>query len=241
MKKLTFFREIIDFIFPAYCLVCESVLMSGQKYVCSACFNEILNFDKKFMPVLLKRINRPAFDEIFIRYQFGPVFRILIHHLKYQQCRQIAVYFGQALAAIINGDYDYIVPVPLHKAKLKERGFNQSLLIANEVARSIGAPVCEEMLLRHRYTKTQTRLNRKQRLANVAEAFSVNERVRDKKILLIDDVITTGATLNTCARLLKAEGARVVDIAAVATPTTLLQEQLERDVSEALISLQKSG
>ncbi len=241
IKKMTFLRNLIDFIFPNYCLVCESAVEAEKKYICPTCFGNILNFDEKYRPVLLKRINHPAFDDIFIRYQFGPVFRILIHHLKYQQCLQIAEYLGRALSTIITGKYDCLVPVPLHKAKLKERGFNQSTLIAREISRVLDVPLSENILVRCKYTKTQTHLNREQRLANVATAFTINEEVAGMKILLIDDVITTGATLNSCARLLKAEGARVVDIAAVATPTTLLQEQLERDVSGNLISLQKSG
>ncbi|HED09199.1 MAG TPA: ComF family protein [Caldithrix abyssi] len=241
MKKNTLLWNIIDFIFPNYCLVCETQVERDKKYVCNTCFSEILNFDEKYRPVLLKRINHPAFDDIFIRYQFGPVFRILIHHLKYQQCLQIAEYLGRALSTIITGTYDNIVPVPLHKAKLKERGFNQSTLIAREVSKATAIPLSEKILMRRRYTKTQTHLNREQRLTNVARAFTLHEKVEGKRILLIDDVITTGATLNTCAGLLKAHGAGVVDIAAVATPTTLLQEQLEREVSGNLVSLQKSG
>ncbi len=241
MKKFTFLTNILDFIFPNYCLICENNVPADKKYVCPECFNKIPDFDQKHLPVLLKRINHPSFDELFIRFQFDPRFRILIHHLKYARCTQIAQYFGAALAAMLPGNYDYIVPIPLHRAKLKERGYNQSLLIARELSRILELPLEDTLLERIHYTKTQTHLNRKERLQNVAGAFQLVGDVRGKKIVLIDDVITTGATLNTCAAVLKNGGAKVVDLAAVATPTTLLQEQLEREISGNLVSLQKSG
>ncbi len=105
-----------------------------------------------------------------------------------------------------------IIPVPLHLNRLKERGFNQSALLAKELARRLDLQVSYEILVRKKWTEPQTRLNRAQRLKNVRGAFDATgrESVRDVKILLIDDVFTTGETLSECARTLKKKGASEV-------------------------------
>lgn len=107
---------------------------------------------------------------------------------------------------------DFLVPVPLHRNRLKERGFNQSGLLARELARKMGWRVSFDVLARRIRTQPQTRLNRGERLKNVRGAFEVTRpsEVRDRRILLIDDVFTTGETLSECARTLKDAGAREV-------------------------------
>lgn len=104
---------------------------------------------------------------------------------------------------------DLVVPVPLHLKRLKERGFNQSGLLAGELARKLGLAVCHDALLRKKCTEPQTRLNRTQRLKNVRGAFEApyGEKVQKRRILLIDDVFTTGETLSECARTLAKKGA----------------------------------
>jgi ComF family protein len=103
---------------------------------------------------------------------------------------------------------DLVVPVPLHLKRLKERGFNQSGLLAGEFARKIKAPVSFDIIVRKNQTRPQTRLKRGERLKNVKGAFEISDkkRVRDRRILLVDDVFTTGTTLNECARTLKDKG-----------------------------------
>ena len=104
-------------------------------------------------------------------------------------------------------NYDMIVPVPLHSKRIAERGFNQALLIANLLSKEIGVPV-SEALERIRYTKPQARFGREDRLINVKEAFSAvkNDSLSGKNIILVDDVYTTGATMNACAKALKLAG-----------------------------------
>jgi ComF family protein len=103
---------------------------------------------------------------------------------------------------------DLIVPVPLHPRRLRERGFNQSGLLAGEFARRIKAPVSYDALRRKSQTLPQTRLNREERLRNVKGAFEISDagKVRGRRILLVDDVFTTGTTLSECARTLKRKG-----------------------------------
>jgi len=103
---------------------------------------------------------------------------------------------------------EIVLPVPLHLKRLKERGFNQSGLLAGELARRLGAPVSFNAIARKNRTQPQTRLNRKERLENVKGAFEIRraQSVRGRRILLIDDVFTTGATLSECSRILKRKG-----------------------------------
>ncbi len=103
---------------------------------------------------------------------------------------------------------DLVVPVPLHLKRLKERGFNQSGLLAGEFARKLGVPVSFDNIIRKNRTEPQTRLNRRERLKNVKGAFELSgaKSVRGRRILLVDDVITTGTTLSECARTLKRKG-----------------------------------
>jgi ComF family protein len=107
---------------------------------------------------------------------------------------------------------EMVLPVPLHLTRLRERGFNQSGLLAKEFSRRFGLPVFFDTLIRRNWTDPQTRLNREQRLKNVKNAFEVStaRNVRDRRILIIDDVYTTGTTLSECARTLKKKGASEV-------------------------------
>ncbi len=116
------------------------------------------------------------------------------------------------------GDYDLILPVPLHHRKVRERGFNQSELLAAGLSRLTGVPLAKKKFVRARYTGTQTRLNLKERQENIKGAFRVKDRryFWEKSLLLIDDVFTTGATVNECARALLKAHVRSVDVLTLA-------------------------
>ena len=117
------------------------------------------------------------------------------------------------------GEIDFLIPVPLHEEKEKERGFNQSKLLADELSKMIGIPVLDGNLIRVKNTKTQTELSYKERQENLEKAFKVlNWReIKGKRIVLIDDVLTTGSTLNHCAHALLNSGAAAVYALTAAT------------------------
>jgi ComF family protein len=119
---------------------------------------------------------------------------------------------------LANGDYDVVVPVPLHLARLRWRGFNQAALIGIAVARRMRRPLEVDTLIRIRATSSQTAKDRSERSRNVHDAFAVKrpEKVANRRVLLIDDVMTTGATVDECARALLGAGARRVDVLALA-------------------------
>jgi len=140
-----------------------------------------------------------------------------IQRLKYNLENYLASSLGKLMSSfareyIFNVTDFLIVPVPLHRRRLRERGFNQSLLLARVLASDLGNQLDYLSLIRKRYTRAQTGLKREARRKNVKDAFSIiyPETVKDKKILLVDDVFTTGYTLNECARILKKSGATTV-------------------------------
>ena len=141
--------------------------------------------------------------------------RNAIHRLKYSNLRVLAAPMARML-----GDYladnavpgEVLVPVPLHRKRLRERGYNQSALLARELGRLVGLPVAEDCLVRTRYVLPQARSSSvEERRANVARAFAVvGGGAQDKQVILVDDVSTSGATLNACAGAMKAAGAASV-------------------------------
>lgn len=151
-------------------------------------------------------------DGIRSPFRFDGLMRQAVHQLKYKNLRALA----KPLAKLLN-DFlvinplpgEVLVPVPLHPRRLRERGHNQSHLLAEELSSLINLPVIDDCLIRKRHTPPQARTATvEERRSNIANAFTcVNDRLQDKQVLLIDDVSTSGATLDACAKTLKAAGA----------------------------------
>jgi ComF family protein len=160
-------------------------------------------------------INDICFDRVYAYYLYDGVVRNLIHGLKYDSLTKLAPYIAELIYHEHKNlsNYDYIVPVPLHRIKKKERGFNQSELITKFLCIYSGCRYHTNLVKRIRYTETQTLKSHNERMKNLNLAFSLNEKAdfKNKKILLIDDVITTGSTINMIAQLLKNKGCKKVD------------------------------
>jgi ComF family protein len=145
---------------------------------------------------------------------FDGTLREAIHSLKYRNMRSLAAPLGEMLADYWRENVlaaDVLVPVPLHVRRLRERGYNQSELLAVRSGQSLGIPVVCDVLRRSRYTLAQTRLSGAERRQNVAGAFvCAGMGLRGKRVVLVDDVCTTGSTLEACSIALRAGGARSV-------------------------------
>jgi ComF family protein len=166
---------------------------------------------------MLCRSGRRGFDEAFCYGAYEGTLRKLIHLFKYSGMRRLARPLSDLLAAALPRDrqFDAVTPVPLHWRRRWQRGFNQSELLAQAIARRRGIPLIRA-LRRGAATQAQAGLSNAQRRENVAAAFRARRRVAGLRILLIDDVMTTGATAGACARALKKAGAKSVSLAALA-------------------------
>jgi len=160
-----------------------------------------------------------GFDAAYSYGEYDGPLRKLIHLFKYQKMKPLARSFGKLLASALPRDsrYDMVVPMPLHWRRGLERGFNQSELLAGDLAKRLGAPLVKAVR-RKRRTPPQAGLTNAQRRTNVAGAFVWNKRfsVKDRHVLLVDDVLTTGATASACAAVLKRAGAKRVTVLTLA-------------------------
>lgn len=227
-------EDLLDLIFPPRCVGCGAI---GSRF-CPRCAQNVLPTPFPVCP----RCGRPqrSVDRLcnLCRQESGPALRLVraaalhtdplrpaIHALKYEDQPELASLLARYLIAVciqppfadLMPSIDAAVPVPLHKSRLAVRGYNQSALLAQGLAGHFGLPVAEGWLVRARETRTQVGLTALERRQNVADAFLATKDVQGKRLLLVDDVFTTGSTLTACAAALRAAGA--VDVVAVALAT----------------------
>lgn len=205
------FRHIVRLFFPPVCAACGRSLGEGNDFVCTACMVDmpLTGFWKeKENPVVDKFAGHIPFDNAcsFFYFVHEGGFRALIHSFKYQGQWKYALKTGEMFGVYLREselyrDMDVVVPIPLHLRKKLGRGYNQAEYIARGISRSMRLPVDTASVVRHRYTKSQTLHRRSERWSNVEGIFSVYrpEKLRGKNILLVDDVLTTGATIISCA------------------------------------------
>jgi len=200
----------LDFLFPRWCIGCGK---EGE-FLCSSCRQQL----PRITPPVCPRCGRPQSSGILcpncVTWQ-AEIDGIRSHELKYRNLRALAVTLARLLhdylvASPVPGEV--LVPVPLHHKRLRERGYNQSSLLAHELGKLTNLPVVDDCLIRQRHMPPQARTSSvDERRSNVAGAFACRDRrLRDKQVLLVDDVSTSGATLNACAEALKAGGASAV-------------------------------
>lgn len=208
-KSLKF---ILDIFLPRFCEHCSKKLTISENYLCTTCFNSV----KKTTPEFINREYLRKFEnEKYIKsfyssyiFQNDGALQSLLHSLKYNSNYSIGRFIGKTCALNLNliqtMKIDLIVPVPLFRMREIERGYNQSELIAAGLAAVLKIPVEKHTLKRIKNTQTQTALDKTERKQNMEGAFIFTGKltVTDKNILLVDDVITTGATTNECARIL---------------------------------------
>jgi len=194
----------LDLIYPPRCVACRR----AGEWLCAGCLAQV-----RFLPPERRAGAFGAVDgAASAAYSEGPL-REAIHGFKYEGARALAPLLGEMLyagwlAARLPGEV--VVPVPLHPRRLRERGYNQSQLLARELARLAGLRLDDRTLRRERHTRPQVTLNAAERRANVEGAFGCGPALAGEAVLLVDDVFTTGATLAACAAALKAAGARSV-------------------------------
>ncbi len=212
-------KTALDLLFPCRCIGCgkegELICLSckdGLPWilppVCGFCgVDKTLDTPCTSCPVF-----RPVIDGIRAPFRFEATIRSAVHQLKYRNLRVIAAPLAGMMADYLIDNpltYDIVIPVPLHPKRLRERGYNQSELLAKELGRLTKIPADTGCLIRHRHTPAQAMTKSlTERRGNLIDAFTCkNKEAEGKKVLLIDDVATSGATLDACAAALKASGA----------------------------------
>lgn len=214
---MNLFREyleaLINLFFPNICCSCNSFLLHGEELVCTKCLYNLpkTNFHEE-CDNIVEQIFWGRADvkraTSFFYYVKGMHHQKLIHKMKYQGTKELGVvlgqYFGSFLTGTLFSETDMIIPVPLHPSKLKKRGFNQSEWIGKGLATALATPLKTNILVRKISSSTQTRKSRIERWENVKNIFEVRNKalIENRKILLVDDIITTGATLESCAHAL---------------------------------------
>ena len=215
MTFLDWLHCIIDLFYPRVCAACGQPLLRNEENVCLKCRYLLpktgyeLHADNPLAQTFYGRVNFHAVTACFFFAKSGRVQHI-IHELKYQDNKEAGIFLGQELGKTIKDaplfqDIDYLIPVPLHPRREKQRGYNQSLLIAQGINEVTGIPIGDKYLIRAVYTTTQTKKSADERHKNVKDIFEVRfpEELEGKHVLLIDDVLTTGATLESCAHQLE--------------------------------------
>jgi len=208
-------------------VLCHLALVKSERQLCGYCLQKLPKAR------MVNSVQNPVFDIFrgripisnagaFLIFRRGGITRRLLHEIKYKDNRDLAVWLGEIYAAELSAQcvatVDMIIPVPLHPRKQKQRGYNQSEAFAEGLGAKSQVPVNTEILIRKTFTQTQTRKSRWERWRNVEEVFVAanGNTLQGKKILLVDDVVTTGATLEACARELLKAGALSVDIHVIA-------------------------
>lgn len=223
------FRPLYEFVYPPICLNCDEPLSENEKRICSRCWESIQPItqnDLLYREMLARLMSTGHISGLASAFHFEKdgVLQSLIHQMKYEQGTTIGVELGKRVGAALlsmTGSMNAIViPVPLHSVRKRERGYNQSDYISKGICEVTTWQPVMSLLRRKKNTKTQTKLNLEERRGNISQAFELNKRyssfISDAVCIVVDDVITTGATIEECARVLKSHGAKSVFAASIA-------------------------
>jgi ComF family protein len=219
---------LINLFFPKICHACDVILIDNETDICVRCRHELpltnYHFERPetVKKIFYGRVTLEAATALFYFHKNGRV-QQLLHHLKYKGKEEIGRIFGNWLGVeILESPYfesiDIVIPVPIHPKKLKQRGYNQVALFAQQIAEVLNAMYVDDVLLKSINTKTQVFQSREARFQSVADSFYAQNlnTIGTKHILLVDDIITTGATIEACALVLNPENKIRLSVATIA-------------------------
>jgi ComF family protein len=219
---MNYLSDFASLFFPRLCETCHNALLRHEEILCTLCLHQIPrtgfhNEENNTVSQIFWGRVPVAHVAAWSFFLKGGKVQHLIHQLKYNGKKEIGHFLGKVygndlLQSPFFKDVEIIVPVPLHKKRKRKRGFNQSECIAAGLSETMGIPIDTKSLIRASASETQTKKSRFRRWENVKEIFAVNDfrSLENKHILLVDDVITTGATIEACAReLLKIQGVKI--------------------------------
>ena len=217
-------RRTLDILIPPRCSGCTM----RETWLCQDCRSRMARLAQPLCAVCSRPSvqtlvcgdcyrHPPPYDVLRAPWSHNGLARELVHSLKFQGQRHLAEVLADEMCLFVDSGIELVIPVPLHRERLKERGYNQSELLGQEIATRLKCPLENKILIRTRATLPQTGLDRDDRHVNVRGAFGIARRMNlDRHVLLVDDVSTTGATIAACARTLREHGAKRIS-AVVAT------------------------
>ncbi|HEX6891832.1 MAG TPA: ComF family protein [Chryseolinea sp.] len=229
ISRYDIFGDFISLFFPKYCLSCDNALVKGENMICTMCMLEMPQTDyhkSRENPLSHRLSYRIPVKHAMALFKFSKNGRVqhLLHQLKYRNHPEIGVtlgrFYGEKMRdeSELRSEVDVIIPIPLHPTRKRKRGYNQSAKFAEGLSERLEIPFTDELLERRIKTETQTRKTKLNRWENISGVFGlkVPESIRGKKVLLVDDVITTGSTLEACSQLLIGQGCQQLSIACIA-------------------------
>ncbi len=236
-------RSFFDVILPRKCSGCKEVLQADETSICKQCLQSIKPIDEELIKQEFKKSFQPSniisnFTSLFV-FEKESILQQVIHSIKYDKQFNTGITLGKMFAKkhtnlLEEWAIDLIIPIPLHHLKKAERGFNQSDFIAKGIAKGSKIKLSTNAVKRIRYTESQTGFNKVEREENMSNAFKVKKEnlVEGRNILLVDDVITTGATIRECGKAFLYSGANQVFAGSIAvTDSTFSQEQKPQESS----------
>jgi ComF family protein len=239
----TLLHGLCDLVYPPICAVChkrtsstaplthccpqfETLIKQNTQPSCPTCMRPVKrSLPKEYFCLCQQRM--PDFDFAWSACQFNHQLRSLTHAYKYHQKTGLRKLFGQIMIDFVNHNhldihqFDLILPIPLHATRKRERGYNQSELLAIQIAQSFNINIINNILIKQRSTESHALLDKKERWTNIQGAFRIrrSKELKNKSILLIDDLLTTGATASEAAKILKENGAKTVGVFTLAIAT----------------------
>lgn len=214
------FRDIKDIVYPNNCVLCNKYVEENQNCICRYCFSR---FEPTWLEDWIDKLRfSEGIDEVYSAWYAISTINDMVHSIKYHNQPRLGEELGRRMATEIPieelSNIDLITSVPLNAVKNRERGYNQSEWICKGLAKSWNVPYQANLIKRIKYTNTQTDLNATERQQNVEKAFTSTKKIDGLSVAIIDDVITTGATLSACAVELKKCGASKITGVSCCTP-----------------------
>ena len=217
------FDKLLEFIFPKRCIICGKILelntIEKQEFACNNCKKK-LEYISREMSV--RKVVNKYYDYFYFSYKYEGTIRDLLLNYKFSNKRFLYDFLSYKISNELKlftlEKIDLIIYVPISYKRFLERGFNQSFLIAKRVSKSLNVPLFRFILIKTKHNQTQSLLSKKERIINTQNVYKVlfKDFIKSKNILLVDDIYTTGATCNECAKVLKKAGANRIIVATVA-------------------------
>lgn len=223
-------QAILDMVYPVRCPICGEIVLPKSRMICKVCQDKLIYIEEPRCKKCSKPVEHEEqeycrdclrknyhYDKGFAVWVYDNAMRHSIANFKYHGRKEYAKFYTREVIRlykeqILKLSPDVIIPVPLHRSKYRERGYNQAQLLASGIGKELKIPVITQVLIRDKKTLPQKKLSDKERLRNLSEAFQWNEkaacRYQEKitKVLLIDDIYTTGSTIEACSRVLQSAG-----------------------------------